>query len=335
MFSLPLRSIAIGLALVVMSATPAGALSDPTGGCNRSDHEAGLADGETRAIAAELLDIPTYCYVDVPASEVDATLQRLDALEQKSGGDVFSAVALHSVVSDVPAQNTARGSTGPEVGFLQLFTFVDVPPAGIEKRLATASMGRSRPKTLDFAGQTVYLFTDRNSRDTRYTYTWLRHGVQGAFDGATRPAMERWLLRYFAQPDQAPGENTTISRWLVPVPGYLAADYSDPGIVDEFVTAPLGDVPASLHRIADGDGAIGGLVLAQAPDGTTAETYAAGFSGFGPSQTVTVGGVPMVRFEDGGAVLYVWVVEGIAGGFLSSNATKAEAFVAALLAAPR
>ncbi|MBM3658236.1 MAG: hypothetical protein FJW95_01865 [Actinobacteria bacterium] len=331
-----LCSAVLCAAVVLAAPAAAHAAAGPSGACRASDHATALAAGETREIAAELVEVPGYCYVDVPEAEVEAALDILDRAEGQLGSDFFSSVALHSVVADKASQNTARTKTGREVGLLQLHTFVEVPPAGMDREVATLGhAGRGRPKTLEIAGQTVYLFTDPSSRDSRYTYAWLRHGVQGGFDGATRPAMERWLRRYLAAPDLAPGETEPISRWLVPVPGYLFADYASPEVTDEFVTAPFGAVASSLHRVADRDGQIGGLVLAQAPVGTTADSYAGALRGYGSSQPVTVGGVDVRRFRSGELVLYVWVAGGIAGAFLAPDAAAAEAFLAALLTAAR
>lgn len=225
--------------------------------------------------------------------EVKFGLDRLKLVEQTVGEEIFAAMSLHGIVSDVASENTALGSTGKEMGFLQLYAFTDVPPAGVDRRLAQVSIGLAvEPTPMTIAGQAVLRFEDPTSPSSRYTYSWLR--------------------------------------------GYLYADYEDSRVVKLFVRSAIGRVPYSVHRIADGEGQLGGLVLAEAPPDLTTDAYADAVGlAADASVPLTVGSTPVRRYTTDDGDVYVWAQGGIAGALLAGRTDAAPAFLEALLTAPR
>jgi hypothetical protein len=168
------------------------------------DHAAVLADHESADLAARLVPVAGYAFVDPPAAEVAASLARLHDLEIANGGDEFFAdVSYHSVVADDASQNKAHtASGGAEVGYLAMMAFtVDPPSEAVEDPQLLAGLFASAEYVLStehIAGVPVLLADNPESDDSRFTYVWLDEGVISMFDGATTPTMERWLEQYLA-----------------------------------------------------------------------------------------------------------------------------------------
>jgi hypothetical protein len=185
----------------------------------------------------------------------------------------------------------------------------------------------------------VLVFEDPTSEDSRYYYTWLRHGVQGAIDGSDRASIERWLADYMAKPVLVDTETSTLSDRLVAVPGFAYVNFADPYSTKQLVTKPLGKIPSSLHQIVDEDGAIGGLILAEAPSGVATLDYVdglleAGLKGFTDAGPVTFGTTTAEHLTGtSGQEAFVWVDNGIAAAMLTKSPTETTAFLN-LFAAP-
>jgi hypothetical protein len=189
----------------------------------------------------------------------------------------------------------------------------------------------------------VFVFEDSSSSDSRFTYVWVRDGVIGAFDGATRAPMERWLAAHLAEPVRVPGETAALAAALPAVAGY-GFDNRDLPRSDRtmLVTGPMGDVPISYHVVTDTDGTIGKLLLAEVDRGVDTSSLAtkelAGIAavhrGFTPAGTVTLAGVPVAHLHGPDGDVYVWSRNGIAGVFITTeHPDRAQPFLTAYLAA--
>ncbi len=333
--------VPVVLAAVTASAflgvAPVGATSNACRKAAAVNHQRKLAHLETPSIVANLVPVPGYCYVDISKGETEMIIAALENVERNVGiDDLFASASAHAVVAWDPHQNTAHAGSGKETGFLVLYAFTNAPPAGIDEQLATATSGLPVAKTLDIAGTWVFRLDDPRSEDSRYFYTWLRHGVQGVIDGADRAPLEKWLRRYLAEPVRVGSETSRLSSALVPVPGFAYVDFDLGSLAKDFVTVPLGKVPYNAHQIADAEGSTGGLVLAEAPEGVSTAQYVEGLQerGFGGDDAgqMVLGSttVEHLTIDEGDA--YVWVRDGIAGVFVAVDADRATPFLAALLA---
>ncbi len=308
-----------------------------------SDHQKHLVAGETISVTAQLVPVPGYRYEDVPKAEVEAALKQLREFEKSNGaaaGEIYSAVSLHSVVAEDPAQNTARAGDSNEVGFLRLVESAQQLPVGIEEEVAKGfSGGVNQIDTLTVSEIPVYVFEDPASTDSRYYYVWIRDGVLGAVDGATRPELERWLTAYLAEPVLLPNETGRLSAALVPVSGYVYANDTDGFLTSSWITKPLGEVPNSFHLVADTEGTMGELLLAEVEPSMTTQQLTSTllasvgdeFTSVGTSQ---MGGVT-VEHLTGPDDVFAWTRDGIAGIYLTTeNVDKAEPFLTTFLSTP-
>jgi hypothetical protein len=349
----------VGVVLVCILALSLGAVA-PVGAVTKvspcakaqstAAHETELAEGESAAIAANLVSVKGTCYVDVSAVEQEAMLLQVSRLTDSEGTQLVSSVALHSVVSSKAAENTARAGSGRELGFLELFAFTPAaaPPAGIEEQLVSVLANGDEVGKFAVKGTTVYVFEDPTSRDSRWYLAWVRHGVAAVLDGATRSLLTQWTRAYLAKPALVNGESATLAKALVPVDGFAYANYVPEGTDADslhtmLVADPIGDVAWSSHQIVNAEHPVGGLVLAEAPAGMTTETYAqalqqGSFATATLVGTETIGATTAAHFSmggggatgDGGDV-FVWVRDGVAGVGMTSYPAEFQPFLAAFL----
>lgn len=115
---------------------------------------------------------------------------------------------------------------------------------------------------LEIAGVPVFVFGDPSSDDSRFTYQWLDHGIQGFIDGADREPIERWVRAYLAIPKLGENETAALHANLTDGPGFGYADY-DPASTTGDLLAPLRGMAYSAHKVTDADGKFGLLVLAE------------------------------------------------------------------------
>lgn len=168
------------------------------------NHQANLAPQESLDLASQLVRIHGYSYVDPPVGEVNGQIKRVKQLEERFGKPGFiAAQSYHAVVAADASQNkshTAAGGT--EVGFLVLWTFSKAPPASLtnDKTFFSSQHNGKAPITrLEMSGTPVYVFEYPDMPNSRFQYSWLRHGNLANFDGAARGPMERWLNLYLTR----------------------------------------------------------------------------------------------------------------------------------------
>ncbi|MFN8025077.1 MAG: hypothetical protein U0W40_01610 [Acidimicrobiia bacterium] len=315
-----------------------------------SAHETELAEGETAVIAANLVPVKGTCYVDVSADEQAAELLMVSQLTDSEGTSLVESVSLHSVISNKAAENTARAGNGRELGFLELFAFTPAaaPPAGIEEQLVSVFTNGDEVGSFTANGTKVYVFSDPTSRDSRWYLAWVRHGVAAVLDGATRPLLEKWTRAYLAKPVLVGDESAALSKALVPVDGFVYANFLPEGTDFEslhqgFVTDPIGDVAWSSHQVVNSEYPVGGLVLAEAPTSMTTESYAQALQqGTLSTATLvgieTIGSTPVAHFtissggaNGDGADIFVWVRDGVAGVGMTSYPADYQPFLEAFL----
>jgi hypothetical protein len=313
--------------------------TDPCPGTSVVDHQHSLQVGETPDLAANLVPVKGYCYVDVSKGEAQMTVDALQSVNDEHNEFFFSAVSLHSVRSRIPPDNTARGSTGRELGFLKLISFGPefAPLAGEDEQIAEASVGGDMIDRFTVHGTKAFLFVDRSSRDSRYHFTWVRHGVQGDLDGATRAPMEKWVRKYLAATVLVGTESSNLVDALVRIDGYAYADYPDDEITETWVKGPLGAVPSSQHQVVDDTQSIGGVVLAEVPASMTTDEYVARLGAYGlrgatAEEGVTIADARVARFTIDQGQVYVWVRGGIAGVGLTRYVDRFEPFLQQFLA---
>jgi hypothetical protein len=299
------------------------------------DHQQELATGETPVIASHVVAVDGYTYLNATDSETRGAINRLGLIEEEVGDDIFTSVALHGVVADDPSQNTAgRSDGGWEVGYLNLVQFTYAVPYGLDEQLATSSYGDSPIDRLDIDGLEVFVFENPKSQHSRYYYHWLEHGVQGAFDGADREPLERWLAAYLEIPKLSEHETAALDALLGDIPGF---QYSDFDFADGGETlAPLGDIAHSVHKVTDSDAKLGTLVLAETEDTAALEQVMDGL-GVKVVGEIEVGGQrvqTLEGFTDGiDGYAFIWSRSGISGS-LGTNVRdleKAKRFLEAFL----
>jgi hypothetical protein len=301
------------------------------------DHQQELATGESTVIASHVVAVDGYTYLNATDSETRGAINRLGLIEEQVGDDLFSAVALHGVVADDPSQNTAgRSDGGWEVGYLNLVQFTYAVPYGLDEELATSLYGDSPIDSLDIDRIQVFVFENPNSRYSRYTYVWFEHGLQGAFDGADREPLELWLAAYFEIPKLNQHETEKLHARLADVAGfrYIDVDTGAPAGLGEML-GPLESVAHSVHKVANMDGSLGALILAETDE---TDLLLQVFADFEVVDEVEVSGHPVMSLEGSSDGLdgygFVFSVSGISGS-LATNASDlaaAERFLEAFLA---
>ncbi len=170
------------------------------------NHLANLAPQESPELASQLVRIPGYSYADPPVSEVNSQIKRVKQHEEQVGAPAgfIAAQSYHGVVAVDASQNKSRTTSGgTEVGFLVLWAFSQAPPASLtddETFFSYQHDGKAPIARLEMSGTPVYVFEYPDTPDSRFMYSWLRHGILANFDGAARGPAERWLNRYLAAP---------------------------------------------------------------------------------------------------------------------------------------
>jgi hypothetical protein len=81
----------------------------------------------------------------------------------------------------------------------------------------TSSYGQPAIDRLEAAGVSVFVFEIPQSPDSRFTYSWLDHGVQGFIDGANREPLERWVTAYLTLSKLAEQETLELAARLTSV----------------------------------------------------------------------------------------------------------------------
>jgi len=324
----------VGVFVAGCSSSDADFRSDVEDGRDEN-HQEELATGETPAIVSHIVPVDGYTYLDASESEIRGAIDRLGSIEEGAGEDLFEAVSLHGVVSDDPSQNTAgRSDGGFEVGYLNLVQYSNAVPYGIDEQLATGMYGDSPIDRIDIAGIPVFVFENSKMPDSRYTYGWLEHGVQGAFDGADREPLERWLTAYLGTPKLSEHETAELYSQLTAIAEFT---YSDFDFVDgEELLAPLGDIAHSTHKVADRSGKLGTLVLVETDDTAPLAQMMADL-GINLAGEIEVSEQPVQTLDgtaDGiDAYGFIWTDSGISGS-LGTNAddlARAKRFLEAFL----
>lgn len=199
------------------------------------NHQANLAPQESLGLASQLVHIPGYSYVDPSVSEVNYLVERIRQMEKRLGVPGFiAAQSYHAVVAADASQNKSHtASGGSEVGFLALQAYSKPPPASLtddETYFSDQHGGKAPITRLEISGTPVYVFEYPDMPNSRFQYSWLRHGILANFDGAARGPLERWLNLYLAAPNPAPGETAQPHTAragepaLTAVPGYEYAN---------------------------------------------------------------------------------------------------------------
>ncbi len=303
-----------------------------------------MADHEIPDLAAQLVTIPGYSYADAPATDVAQGLAALHNGEQQMDSpDFFAAASFHGVVAEDHTQNqshTAGGGT--EVGYLVLTEFRYSPPAGLGDNPTYFTQlfekGMAAPASLTIAGTHVFKFNHPSTPDSRYFYVWIRHGVQGQFDGANDASMERWLALYLDVPALAPDETAPLAKHLVAVTGFVYVNAPALTDLDAAVVKAFGAVPRSIHKVADSSGAIGTLSLVElsspvSPDEAASAVFAAMGVPTGSARHQVIAGVPVSIYESGNIPVYIWVTGNTLGIFSADADATANTFVEALVQA--
>ena len=156
-------------------------------------HQAHLAEGETSEVAALLIDVPGYRYLDTMDWEIQGLVARW---RQWSGSeDLWSGGSLHSVVD----------RQGAEVAFLQLSAFVpgvlpDVLTAKVASAMWWGGGGGGPPDSRStIADRPVFLFEDPVLPDSRYTYVWQIENTIFVADSGDNAQILRWIRAYLSR----------------------------------------------------------------------------------------------------------------------------------------
>jgi hypothetical protein len=291
-------------------------------------------------LAAQLVNVPGYSYVDPSANEVKADIKTFEDAMKKAGlpADFIAAASFHSAVAADASQNRSQGSLGREVAFLQLYAYSEPPPAGLANEQAFFSSqheGKAPIAQMELPGIHVYVFEYRNEPDSRFQYSWLRHGILANFDGANRASLERWLGVYLATPNPSPSETAALVAHLTPVKGFAYVNFSSADIAG-VVTTTFGKAPYSTHQIVDDQGLIAGLVLISSPSTRTTADAAAAFQQADPTSfespiTTTIAGTTVDKFPSDNGTMYIWVKGGVVGNLSAYDTAKAESFLNGLI----
>jgi len=306
----------------------------PSSTSNPVNHQATLAEGETLDVASQLTVVPHYRYVDLSKREVESELALMRSSTDAAGMSM-PAVSLHSVISEDASQNTAQTSSGShETGFLMLLEFETPPPSTVD--LSRWKPGHVGDKVIH--GTTVFLFTDPSHPESKYMYVWVRHGVLGQFDGATRAPTQRWVTSYLSIPERQPGETSRLSSALVPVAGFEYANSADARQLASAFRRGSSRIPHSVHMVLGRHGPMGTLILAEVPVRSTpsemmAVLQRAGFTGAVSDGTKAFGGkaVRVYVFGPNAGHAYIYVNGGIAVALLSKYPDEATTLLSRFL----
>lgn len=298
-------------------------------------HMSHLADHESPGIASQLTTVPGYQYTDVSAGAIAAALDQMHGIENEAKAPgFFRSMSLHSVVADNPSRNTANGSTGSrETGFLQLREFSSIPSGEHERDAALLGViGLVETGQNAVGGTKYYVFRNDVSTDSKWVIVWIRHGVQGAFDGATLPEVEQWVRAYLARPELQPDESDALGRALLPVQGWTYGNWWE---TNDLVLLPSvfgATSSASIHAVLTMTGGCCALLLAVPAAGTTIDDIHPPFAPTaGARTTETIAGTPTRRDTDGDQVAVVWTDGSIAALCIGPDGAAVDKFVRAYL----
>lgn len=300
------------------------------------DHQSDLAVGETVSLTGFLVPVDGYRYEDERPTAYDDVLATLESTEDRLGFDLFGAFSLHSVVADDPSDNTAQRWDGKwEVGYLTLIQLNEAPPFGLDAEIAEGSYGAEAIDELQVAGVEVFVFANPKRPNSRFTYSWLDHGVQGFIDGADREPLERWVESYLATPRLAERESGELAARLVEVFGFAYSNVDMPpegDLVDAF-----GDAHYSIHAVADEVGWIGNVTLTDSEDPELLGRWLTEMFEIAPVEDVEVGDGRVRHFVGGvdGDELhaFAWIEAEVSGAFTTNPADvdSAKRFLAGFL----
>lgn len=312
-----MRRMLIATALLLFTAC-----SGTTKPDGAAEHGAGLALHESADLAAHLVEIPGYTYVNPPSDEIDASLARLHAWEDANHEpDYFTAVSFHGVVADDRSENEAHTASGGwELGYLELVSFRYVVTVGLAddpKYFTWTYDGSTVPEQLSIAGTTVFKFVDPDHPYSKYMYMWIRHGVQASFDGADDGPMERWLRQYLAVPVLSPDESDLLAQRLVPLSDLVYVNAPELTTFASNIATAFAPVAYSIHVLANRRSSVGSLALVEASATMTAEQAGAAYvaasdHAVGPVRVDVVDGVPTAVYDMGDDMtLVIWVADGV------------------------
>lgn len=167
---------------VLLALASACQASSGRAGGDSAFHQAHLADGETASLAAMLVDVPGYRYVDASQREVQNALDRVD---RKS----LAGLSLHIVVDQ----------QGTEVAFLQLFEFAPgILPEAPDAEVVPALMGKSPTSQTLVAGHPVFLYEDPAHPQSRYAYVWLWDETMAHADAGDEQQILSWMRAHLS-----------------------------------------------------------------------------------------------------------------------------------------
>lgn len=246
--------VSCAMALTACTSSPSGTSASPSAvgsgvvlGGQVASSPAAPTRGETAELAAELVPVPGYAYVDVPAAERTRELAAMPPY--------ISGASMHVV--------TAEGSPD-EVAFL-ILSVADPGDAmhatDDAQTLARNTLSTENPSQESFSGQSVWFAEDASRPSSRYRYCWDRHGTIGWADGPDRARVEAFLTAYFAVPFRG-AETSLLSERMVAPPGYSFTNATDQ---PEARLAAYEEFPgardASVHHVFDREHSFGGLTL--------------------------------------------------------------------------
>jgi hypothetical protein len=306
-------------------------------------HTGPLQSHETADLASLLVAVPGYRYVDISPEEQAAAIDAVHETERQMGVDGwFARMSAHGIVADDESLNSARTAEGGrELGFLALTQYSEPIPAGLVGDAAFAAsaleVDRDDLDRLDLSGTVVFRAEEPSSRNSRFMYSWVRHGVVGYLDGAVADDLETWLTASLAITPLAAHETVPLLARLAPIEGFVYVDAIGLEEVDAAIVEGLGDVPRTAHQVADLDSPVGTLFLASAQNDDAAALTAAMirlFSTPGDDVERRIAGITVTEITLEAGLLDLWFDDGVfvmfARGF---DGEGGERFLDAYLAA--
>ena len=182
-----MRRTTLLVVAVALTASACGGSSAPRAPAGSAFHQAHPAEGETPEVAALLVDVPGYRYLDATEPEIQNFLEgvRIRVVE-----GAWSGGSLHSVID----------SQGREVAFLQLYGFVPAAVSASQTSDIVSAMFGARPTSRSIiAGRQVFLFEDPEVPASRYTYMWQMGNTVIAADSGDDEQILRWIRAYLSE----------------------------------------------------------------------------------------------------------------------------------------
>lgn len=170
----------VGAGAIIILAVVASS-EDPGSSAYQRSH---LADGETEALAALLVDVPGYAYKDPSIGETENAREVLDP-------EVVPSLSLHTILD--AAQN--------EVAYLQIWGFAPgvVPEVLTVDVASQLAVGEGSEVTI--AGQDLIMMHDPDNPFSQYKYLWLREDVLLVADGPDEQLLTAWVESYLSALD--------------------------------------------------------------------------------------------------------------------------------------